>query len=286
MRYLLFVALSALVIAGLGCLTDYGIITDNDQSRPGVNDGPIVNTNGKAHVKEAYRGATIWPDGTDELFSFVDQKSDGTATITTYNNYSTGSEPIFHDDLYCNTSWTGCSIFTAPDDNDENLFDGRWNPSCSGARSLSILYSTGRYYGECGSQQAKLRVEEKISLLNGAVAAKAYGRGGLLWKLDSSNTTIRVRNLTTGASVNVPFYGASAEFFWSRTQDPAFLWLDHPMLGVAFRDYANRLDDELYAEALEVTITHNGVPIRFSISGGDHPVVNSSVWRERANRSF
>lgn len=286
MRYLFFVSLSLLVIVGLGCISDYGIITDNNQSRPGVNDGPIVNTNGKAHIKEIVQLGMIYPDGSDQLFTHVDQKSDGTSTLTTYNNYSTGSEPVVHDDLYCNTSWSGCAIFTAPDDNDDNQFDGTWNQNCAGSRSLSFLIATGRYYGECGSQRAKLRVDEKIAMLNSAVAVKAFGREGLLWKLDSSNTTIRAKNLTTGATVNVPLFGASIDMFWGRSQDPAFLWLDHPMLGLAFRDYANRLDNELYAEGLEVTITHNGVPISFTVSGGDHPVVNSSLWRIRANRSF
>ncbi len=287
MRYLLFTALSLLVIAGLGCITDYGIITDNDQSVAGRrnNDAPI-NTVGKAHIRYGFQAVTIWPDGTDELLSFVDQAADGTATLTTYNNFSTGTEPAFHADLYCNASWSGCSIFTAPDDNDGNLFDGRFNPNCSGARSLSILVSTGRYYGECGSQEAKLRIDEKIALLDSAVSAKAFGRDGLLWSLNSSNTSIRVRNLSTGLTVGLPLYGAGIEFFATRLKDPAVLWLDHPMLGVTFREYANLLDDELHAEALELTIEHNGIPIRFTVSGGDHPDVNSSVWRRRANLSF
>jgi hypothetical protein len=152
MKKLSYLAFCLVLVAGFGCaITNYGTITDNNQAQAGPQGvQPVINTAGKAHIMETSQIATIWSDGTDEFINFVDQKADGTATLTTYNNFSTGSEPIFHDDLYCNTAWNGCSIFTAPDDNDSNIFDGTTNLNCSGARSLSILLSTGRYYGECG----------------------------------------------------------------------------------------------------------------------------------------
>jgi len=289
MRLHLHAAGIVLALAGVaGCaISDYGVITDNDQSRANGGDrGAVINTAGKAHIIEKSQTVTIWPDGSDEWISFVDQKADGTAMLTTYNNFSTGSEPIFHDDLYCNAAWTGCSIWTNPDDNDENLFDGSYNVNCSGARSTSTLLSTGRYYGECGRQRARLSVEQKLSLLDGSVEAAAFGRKGLLWTLDRSNTQVRVRNEETGVTVGVPLRGVCIDLFAGGPRRPAMVWLDHSMLGPVFRDYAERLDDELLAESLEVTITYNGVPLTFTIAGGAHPVVNSRVWRERANRSF
>jgi len=257
MRRLSYLAFSLLLAAGFGCaITDYGVITDNNQSIAGQrNDGPAVNTAGKAHIVETSQSATIWPDGTDELFSFVDQRGDGSATITTYNNFSTGSEPVFHSDLYCNSSWNGCAIFSAPDDNVGDPFDGQWNRNCAGSRSLSLLLGTGRYYGECGKQQAKLSVQEKISLLGSAVTAKAFGREGLLWSLDESNTTISVQNLDTGLTINVPLAGARIDHFLSNHGNVAFQWLDHAMVGVALRSFASRLDNELNGHTLEVTIS-------------------------------
>lgn len=282
------VALAVVLVVPSGCaISDYGVITDNDESKAGGGDrGTVVNTAGKAHIIEKSQTIVIYPDGTDEWVNFVDQKADGTATLTAYNNFSTGTEPLFHDDLYCNAAWTGCSIWTSPDDNDDRLFDSTFNPNCSGARSTSTLLSTGRYYGECGRQRGRLGVRQKLSLLHGAVEATAFGRQGLLWSLDSSNTDVRVRNLETGLEVGIPLGGVCVDLFASRRRQPAIAWLDHPLLGPIFRDYAGRLDNELHTETLEVTITYNGVPVSFTVAGGAHPVVNSRLWRDRANRSF
>jgi len=290
MRKLLYLGFCLLIVAGFGCaITDYGIITDNNQTKAGAakeDPNRATNTAGKAHIIETSQIATIWPDGTDELFSFVDQKADATATITTYNNFSTGSEPTFHSDLYCNASWSGCAIWTAPDDNGPILFDGKWNQNCAGSRSLSLLLGTGRYYGECGQQQAKLSIQDKISLLGSAVEAKAFGRSGLLWNLDSSDTSISVRNLDNGVTVNVPFYGVSIDHFFSNESNVAFTWLDHAMLGVMLRDFANKLDNELNGDTLVVTITHNGIATSFTMAGGAHPLANGQTWRLQANQRF
>jgi hypothetical protein len=288
MKKLSYLAFCLVLVAGFGCaITDYGIITDNNQSVAGQrNDGGPINTAGKAHIIETSQVATIWSDGTDELFSFVDQASDGTGTITTYNNFSTGSEPTFHSDLYCNASWSGCAIWTAPDDNDANSFDGAWNQNCSGSRSLSLLLGTGRYYGECGKDAAKLSVSEKIGLLDSAVAAKAFGRQGLMWNLDSSSTTITVRNLDNGLSMNVPFFGARIEHFLSNNSNVAFTWMDHAMLGVAFRNYANLLDNELNSESLEISISHHGITSTFTVAGGGAAFDSASAFRFRANTSY
>jgi len=277
--------------AGFGCaITDYKLpITDDDGFRGSSSgDGPLVDTHGKAKIYESSQIATLWPDGSDELINFIDQKADSTATLTTYNNHSTGVEPTYHTNLYCNTGWSGCAIFTAPDVNDENLFDGRLNTSCAGARSLSLLISTGRYYGECGRQQARLGVEDKLALLGGAVRGRAFGRSGLLWELDGSNTSIRARNLETGQVVRLPDHGVAVDLFVANggRAAAAALWLDHAMLGPALRDFANRLDDELHAKGLEVTLSYNGISSTFHVAGGAQPEVNAEVWRRRANSSF
>ena len=132
MKKVLYLGFCLVLAMGVGCaITNYSLITDNDQVSNGQGSG-VVNTNGKAKMT-SQQVATIWPDGSDELFSFIDQKADGTAVITTYNNFSTGGDPTFHSDLYCNTAWNGCAIWTAPDDNVGDIFDGTFNANCAGA---------------------------------------------------------------------------------------------------------------------------------------------------------
>ena len=267
MRKALYSAFCFLLAAGFGChISNYGIITDNNQSNG--SGGGIVNTTGKALIKESSQVVSIWPDGTDETINFVDQMSDGTATLTTYNNFSTGSEPTFHDDLYCNPDWEGCSARTSPYNNVANLFDQRFNFNCSGARSICITLSTGRYYGECGRNNARLTIDEKIAALGSAIPSQRFGRLGLLWRLNGRNTSITARNLETGQSYFVPLFGAEIEQFMSERGNVAFTRLDHPMLGSALLGFAGMLEDELASEGIEVTVQVNGISASFVIAGG------------------
>lgn len=282
MKKLFYLGFCLVLMAGFGCaITDYGVITDNNQVQNSGGVQPTINTKGKAHIQETSQIATLWPDGSDETINFVDQKADGTGTLTTYNNFSSGGDPTFHDDLYCNTAWTGCSMFTAPDDNSglANAFDGTFNTNCQGARSLSILLSTGRYYGECGSQAAKLGVLEKMALLDTAVVSEQFGRNGLLWRLDSSNTSISIKNVNTGISTNIPFYGVSVDHFLSNSGNVAFTFADHPMLGAALRGLAQKLESELNGDAMIVTVQHNGVELSFTMAGGAHWLDPASAVR-------
>jgi hypothetical protein len=267
----LYSAFLATLLVGFGCaITDYGVITDNDQSN---GQGGIVNTQGKAHIRETSQIATIWPDGTDELFTFIDQSADSTATLTTYNNFSTGGEPTFHDDLYCNPDWSGCSIFSAMDNNDANLFDGRSNANCSGARSLSLLLGTGRYYGECGRSNARISVEDKVTLLHSAVKAERFGITGLVWNANGANTVVTARNLETGATYFVPLVGVGVEHFFADHGNRAITSLDDPMLGPALLSMAGMFGDELNSEGMEVTVNFNGVEVPFLLAAGKNDLV-------------
>ena len=148
MKFIIYGTFCFCLVVGFGCaITDYDIITDNDQGSGSDPAQGIVNTSGKAKIVPSVQVATMFSDGTDETFSMIDQKADGTATITTYNNYSTGDGAVFHDDLYCNPDWNGCSILTAPDNNDGNLFDGMRNMNkvhCNteGSDTRSMVKST------------------------------------------------------------------------------------------------------------------------------------------------
>jgi len=151
-----------------------------------------VNTNGKAHVHESSQVALIWPDGTDEALWFVDQKANGDRTLTTYVNYSP-AYPTFHDDLYCNPDWQGCAVITAddPEIGDVDIYDYKYNPNCPAARSIYYLFSTTRYYGECG---------RSIQDVGALIMMGQPKNGGLFYLLTPANTNILLTSRGDGTT--------------------------------------------------------------------------------------
>jgi hypothetical protein len=276
MKKLSYLAFCLVLVAGFGCaITNYGIITDNDQVSNGQGSG-IVNTAGKAHLFESSQIATIWPDGTDELFAAIDQKSDGSSTITTYNNFSTGTDPIFHDDLYCNTAWTGCAIWTASaNDGNPDIFDGTWNQNCLGSRSLSLLLSTGRYYGECGDREAKLSVQDKVNLIDSAVSAKVLNMSGLQWNFGND---LRITATSNGVSYNLPLFGARISHFYNNAGNEAITDMTHASMAPALKHAGSVLRN--MTDSVVITLTHNGVSSEFMIS----PEFAGNVMPGIANR--
>ena len=208
MKSVIYVAFCFCLMIGVGCaITDYDIITDNDQGSGSDPAQGIVNTNGKAKITPSIQVATLYNDGRDEMFSMIDQKADGTGTITTYNNYSTGDGATFHDDLYCNPDWNGCAANTSPDNNDEFLFDGSRNSNCSGARSLSCLVSSSRYYGECGrfGLGNKMDLASKMDLLNTFELGKVGSRQALIKSITPQNLLIILEK--DGETIHLPTFG-------------------------------------------------------------------------------
>ena len=283
MNRLLYYAFCLLLAAASGCaITNYGLITDNDQLSHGQSSN-VVNTNGKAHFplgKSLY--AVVWPDGTDELIQFVDQRANGDRTLTTYNNFSTGDEPIFHDDLYCNPDWNGCAIFTAPDPEDpaDDPFDGRLNANCSGARSLSMLVSTGRYSGECG-RRPRVSLRERLDLLAmGAISSK-WGREGLLYDWNAENATILLEN-EDGEVFRAPIMGQGTAWVSHSGPRPlAVVDATNALLGGSLGWYANWLDRHA-TDVTKLKVCYNGICTRLTIAGNVPPV--STGARVRANR--
>lgn len=205
MKKALYLGFCLVLAMGVGCaITNYELITDNDQVANGQGSG-VINTKGKANII-AGQVAFGYADGTDELFSMVDQKSNGDRTLTTYNNFSTGSDPIFHDNLYCNTAWSGCSMITAsdPEIGDADPFDYSFNVNCSGIRSLSYVLSTTRYYGECG--RAKIGLTDRANLIFQGRMGTFNGREVLLYDLNRSNTSLTLNN-NSGVATNLPITG-------------------------------------------------------------------------------
>lgn len=152
MRKLLLGAILLAVMAAGCAITDYPIITDTRGDYTG-----IIRTGHKAFIIPYYgQVATIWSDGTDNIFSMVYQNQYGDAKYYTFNNFDpTGLVMFFENGIgsYCDWRYTGCEITRAwnPHTGIDDVFDYEFFPDCSGARSLSILISYGsRYYGECG----------------------------------------------------------------------------------------------------------------------------------------
>jgi hypothetical protein len=164
MKKLLLIAL--LAAFSLGCaVTNYPVIFD---SRGADGGGVMTGQYDLAYISTS-QIATIWDDGTDELFSLVSQDWKGDQWLKTYNNYDPTGAVTFLDQTYCDPTFDSsyCAIVTAwnPDlpeayvhgdqgagyTNVDNVFDYTLDLSCNGARSLSVLISYTSRVGECGS---------------------------------------------------------------------------------------------------------------------------------------
>jgi hypothetical protein len=161
MKKLLFIAL--LAAFSLGCaITDYPVIFD---SRGADGDGVMDGQYDLAYIIPSSQIATIWDDGTDELFTLVSQDWRGDQRLKTYNNFDPSGLVLFVDQTYCDPTFDSsfCAIATAwnPDlpnaypygsgSNVDNPFDYILDLNCNGARSLSLLVSYTSRIGECGS---------------------------------------------------------------------------------------------------------------------------------------
>jgi hypothetical protein len=195
---------AAAMLTGFGCaLTNYSLITDNDV-------GGTVNTAGNSYVKQSVQVATTYPDGSDNLIWFVNQKTNGDRNLSTINFFTTGSASLFKDDLYCSPDWNGCAVSNSDDPQvgDVDNYDYTANPHCSGYRSLSLLVSSSRYYGECGRVASTGRSTRMISLANNMTPVQIGAATWLRANLNASNTSL-VLNNQNGSSYAVPMTGSA-----------------------------------------------------------------------------
>jgi hypothetical protein len=151
MRKLLYLTLIVTLAAtAFGCaITNYPIIFDDRGDYSG-----IVRTGHKAYVVPTGQVATIYSDGSDELFTLVYQNQYGDQKLYTFNNFDPTAAVNFLDQTYCDWRYDGCEITRAwnPHQNNgqDDPFDYEFFPECSGARSLSVLVDQGSRLGECG----------------------------------------------------------------------------------------------------------------------------------------
>jgi hypothetical protein len=147
MRNVAYCLFAVALLAGFGCaITDYPVIVDDRGEYSG-----IVRTGHKAYIVPSAQVATIYDDGSDELFSMVYQNQYGDQTLYTFNNFDPTASALFLDQTYCDWRYEGCEIVRAwnPRQNDD-IFDREFFPDCSGARSFSVSVAYGSRIGECG----------------------------------------------------------------------------------------------------------------------------------------
>jgi len=165
MRKLVYAALVMAVLVSLGCaITNYPVIFD---TRGPWEDSVLDGQYDQAYVIPTGQVATIWDDGSDELFTLVVQDWKGDQWLRTYNNFDPTNSVTFLDQTYCDPNhqqdcwivkawnpdypdaypWNGQDSSNEADD----PFDVVRDEDCKGYRSFSVLLSMGMRNGECGS---------------------------------------------------------------------------------------------------------------------------------------
>ncbi len=200
MKKLLMGALLLTLISAGCAITDYPVITDARGDYSGV-----IRTGHKAYIRPSAGVATIWSDGSDELFTLVYQNQYGDQKLYTFNNFDPTGSVMFLDDLYCDWRYDGCEItrsWNPVNSVMDNIFDYEKFPDCSGARSLSVFVSYGaRYMGECGDSMSNNKQALAAEFANLATTTWR-GQTAYIIPIDSSNTTISLNG------TNMPLFGS------------------------------------------------------------------------------
>jgi hypothetical protein len=262
MRKLVYLALLVSLVATMGCaITNYPIITDDRGDYSG-----IIRTAHKAYVQPSAQTATIWNDGTDELFTLVYQNQYGDQKLYTFNNFDPTGATTFLEQTYCDWQFEGCEITRAwnPTQNDDD-FDYEFFEDCSGARSLSLLVSYGTRIGECGDNIFAGDPQSKARLFSNLDTTTWHGGTAYLMPMRANNVWVYFTN-PAGQTELMPIYGQHNLLLTDKIQlvvpmaPNARLQLNWIRSWVA----DNGPDAEVY-------IVHEGVtgrtPVRFSTDG-------------------
>jgi hypothetical protein len=276
MRKIFYLGFCLVLAAGIGCaITDYQLITDNDQKHNNNQANFTVNTNGKAHIR-SFTVGIIWSDGpwTNDLY-FVDQKSNGNRTMQKYSLVTTAErfyagEAGVHDDLYCNPDWVGCSGGTSTDPPGGYdrvgagfaAFDFDVNVPCSFASGnqarteyfnpdrliATLRQRRGNYNdGECGRESPE-GLTRYLNFINQGQMGTWNGEVGLWYFLDNTNVTKMVDGTL------IPY--ASKKFFVQPRGRVGFLWYDNPLIA----NELNAMDSVIPGDSEhEVTVIFNGM---------------------------
>lgn len=253
-------AFAAALLSGAGCaLTNYELITDVD--------GRPVNTKGPAYVKQESQFATTYPDGTDNLLWYVDQKANGDRKLTTINYFSPpGAASFFKDDQYCSPDPQGCKIATAddPEIGDLDEYDFKENPSCAGSRSLSFLISATRELGECGKAAPINNAVKMMGLAGGMTPVEIDGATWLTKRLGAENTSIVLDN-RRGDVFTVPLAAATVSVTANFAKRQVRLDLTDPATRDALLSAVAWSEAHPSPDGLAATITIDGVDLTYRV---------------------
>lgn len=220
--YLLVLAMASLT---LGCaVTNYPVIFD---SHGPWGDGVLDSFYDAAYIVPTSQVATIFGDGSDELYTILAQDWTGDQRLKTFNNFDPTATVLFLDQTYCDPNrQTDCAIWTAwnPDLPDayphgsandpeggpgnnvtDDPFDGDFDDTCSGARSLSLLLSQDSRVGECGSG---LWADKQATAYELSALDRVTFRGRDAYQVPVDSSIARFELIDAeGAVVQAPIYG-------------------------------------------------------------------------------
>jgi hypothetical protein len=207
MRKLLYATLIvALVATAFGCaITNYPIITDDRGDFSG-----IVRTGHKAYVEPTSQVATIYSDGSDELFTLVYQNQYGDQKLYTFNNFDPTGAVNFLDQTYCDWRYNGCEITRAwnPHQNNgqDDPFDYEFFPECSGARSLSALVDQGSRLGECGDSLFEKNSQDMAAEFANLATTMFRGEEAYVVPFSAATTSVSF-TAENGVTTSMPILG-------------------------------------------------------------------------------
>ena len=207
MRKLLYVVLiAAMAVTALGCaITDYPIIFDDRGDYSG-----IVRTGHKAYIIPSGQVATIWSDGSDELFTLVYQNQYGDQKLYTFNNFDPTASALFLDQTYCDWRYSGCEITRAwnphQDNGQDDPFDYEFFPECSGARSLSLLVSYVSRIGECGDGLFEKNSQDMAAEFANLAVTSFRGEEAYVLPFSAATTSVTLTS-QNGVSTSMPILG-------------------------------------------------------------------------------
>ncbi|ANM31877.1 hypothetical protein ABI59_23410 [Acidobacteria bacterium Mor1] len=263
------IAFLALLVAGAGChISDYSLITDNNQTNVGGGPGEIRDTRGQAKLVHSSQWAYLMADGAHEALNYVRQNADGSQTLTSHDNLSVEGDATFSDDLYCSPEREGCatrrSFDKDPTDRDEDPFNTRVLFECPAANTLCMSLSTYRYYGECG-RTGTLSLQDKLSLWNMGTLVQVGGVEALHYQVDRSNLSIVLEN---DEGLRTPLQISGEIESWTRMGGAARGIVDssHPLIGVVARSYAAWVQQH-GTKATTITGCYQGICREWTVAG-------------------
>ncbi|ANM31875.1 hypothetical protein ABI59_23400 [Acidobacteria bacterium Mor1] len=258
-----------LCLATSGCqISNYGLITDNNQTRAGGGPGEIRDTRGKAKLVHGSQWA-LWVAGeTIEQLNYVRQNTDGAQTLYTHSNISVEGEATFSDDLYCSPERQGCAGRVSFDKNaadpEDDPFNFRRFEDCPGAIWFSATLSTDRYYGECGRTR-RLSLQDRLSLWNSGELVQLAGREALHYRANRSGLSIHLSN-EQGLRSQLPLAGDVEVWLSPGPGRAGMLDARNPLIGQVARSYAGWVDAHA-TDTTTITGCLNGICRDWTVAG-------------------